>query len=285
LQEAVNDAVEAVEPLARGKAHVLRVELDEDDLWVNGDKARLVQVISNLLTNAVKFTPSGGRIIAKLSREQAHAQLSIRDTGIGIPRSALKEIFEPFVQGDQDIARSAGGLGLGLSLVQQIVALHGGEVSAFSARELGQGSEFVVRLPLVVKPSESQVDAPALGRAASRRILVVDDNRDAANTMRAIARALGHHADVAFDGETAFQAMKSGHHDAVLLDIGLPGLSGLEVAKKVRAEISGAPRLIAISGYGQDSDRDAALQAGFDAYLTKPVDVAELSKLLGELLS
>ena len=284
LREAVADAIETVEPLVRTKGHALKLELaDEVDLWTSGDKARLIQVAGNLLTNAVKFTPNGGQITVALTREGAHIHLSVKDSGVGIPRRSLTDIFQPFVQGDKDASRSGGGLGLGLSVVQQIVALHGGDVAAYSAAELGSGSEFVVRLPAIDAPADSAVSANPLRRGESRRILVVDDNHDAVNTMRTILRAIGHRVDVAFDGPSALEAIRNGDADAVLLDIGLPGLSGLEVAHKLRAEMARPPPLIAITGYGQDGDRDAALQAGFHAYLTKPVDVAELSQLLQQL--
>jgi PAS domain S-box-containing protein len=165
LQEVIVEAVEAVEPLARDKGHALRTELVEAPLWVNGDKARLIQVVGNLLTNAVKFTPAGGQISVALKTEGTHAVISVKDNGIGIPRRSLEEIFQPFVQGDQDSAQSAAGLGLGLSLVQQLVALHGGEVSVFSAAELGSGSEFVVRLPIVAPPGADIVATPGQVRA------------------------------------------------------------------------------------------------------------------------
>jgi PAS domain S-box-containing protein len=284
LREAVTDAVEAVEPLARGKSHSLRLALEDGEPWVIGDKARLVQVIGNLLTNAVKFTPSGGQIVVSLNRDPSHANLSIKDSGIGIPNESLNDIFEPFVQGDQDVARSTGGLGLGLSLVRQIVALHGGEVAAYSARELNRGSDFIVRLPLIATPSELPPAAAAVERGPGRKILIIEDNRDAASTLRTVVRALGHHADVVFDGEAAFEAIRSRCPDAVLLDIGLPGQTGLQIAERVRAEIANPPPLIAITGYGQDSDRAAATQAGISAYLTKPVDIVELSRLLRQLL-
>ena len=280
LRDVITEAVEAVEPLARNKNHALHSEIIDQALWVDGDQARLIQVVGNLLTNAVKFTPAGGRIVVALQAEGAHASISVRDNGVGIPRRSLEEIFRPFVQGDQDSARSTGGLGLGLSLVQQLVALHGGEVSVFSAAELGRGSEFVVRLPLLAGSVASPVATKAIEPGPGRKILVVDDNRDAANTLRTVVRALGHQVEVEFDGNAAFRAIRDRRPDVVLLDIGLPGLTGLQIAEKVRAEIADPPPLIAITGYGQDSDREAAMQAGILAYLTKPVDVVELARLL-----
>jgi len=165
LREVIVEAVETVEPLARDKDHALQVDMVETPLWVNGDKARLIQVIGNLLTNAVKFTPPGGQISLTLKSEGTRACISVKDNGIGIPRRSLEEIFQPFVQGDHDSARSTGGLGLGLSLVQQLVAMHGGEISVYSAQELTRGSEFVVSLPIVAPPGTDIVAPPGATRA------------------------------------------------------------------------------------------------------------------------
>ncbi|MFA6986700.1 MAG: PAS domain S-box protein, partial [Arenimonas sp.] len=184
LREAIGEAIEAAEPLVRGKAHSLKLETGNCDPWLQGDKARIVQVVGNLLTNAVKFTPDGGLIVVALRCTDTHAEISVRDTGIGIPHELLVDIFNPFVQGDQDAARSQGGLGLGLSLVREIVLRHRGDVNVYSPALMGRGSEFVVRLPRRESPADAAAVATPADSGARRKILVVDDNQDSADTMR-----------------------------------------------------------------------------------------------------
>ena len=285
--EALHEAVEAVRPLIDGKSHVLAIH-SPDDPWVMGDRARIVQVLSNLIGNAAKFTPDAGRISVRIDATPASTQVRVIDNGPGIPPHCLHKVFDLFFQGEQDMARSQGGLGLGLSLVQQLVVLHGGEVSAFSKGIEGEGSEFVVRLPTALAPAAAPAPVPAADKAAEplagKRVLVVDDNRDAAETMAMLLDALGYVASMAHDGLAGIEAVKAGAPDLVLLDIGLPGISGIEVARRIRAEVASPPPLIAITGYGQPRDIEASLQAGFHDHLTKPVDVDKLVALLDHLL-
>ncbi|RZL90039.1 MAG: PAS domain S-box protein [Variovorax sp.] len=287
FKKVVSDAVEATAPLAAAKAHNLQVELEGAGLWISGDHARMVQVVTNLLNNAVKFTPKGGHIVVRAARNGADAELSVRDNGPGIPAHQLQNVFNLFVQGEQEIARSQGGLGLGLSLVQQLVSMHGGDVSAFSKGVAGEGTEFVVRLP-TIEPPLTLAKGPGAGVGSEpgrRTVLVVDDNRDSAETIALLVDALGYHADVVHDGLAALAAIKKLAPDLVLLDIGLPGLSGIEVAQRIRAEVVNPPPLIAVTGYGQERDRQLSFDAGFFAHLTKPLGVEQLESLLLRLLA
>lgn len=279
VRDAVMEAAEAVRPLMDGRSHHLIVDVAAFDPWVCGDRVRVVQVLTNLLHNAAKFTPAGGRIQVNLSETTDRVEINVRDNGPGIPPQDLQRVFDLFVQGEQDLARSQGGLGLGLSLVQQLVALHGGEVSAFSKGSPGDGCEFMVSLPAIAPPSAPAKAAPS--SVGGRTVLVVDDNHDGAETMVTLLQALGYDASMVHDGPSAVEAIKGRALDVVLLDIGLPGLSGIEVARKVRTEVLNPPKLIAMTGYGQEQDREATLEAGFHAHLTKPVDV---DQLLGHLV-
>ena len=279
--EALHEAVEAVRPLIDRKSHVLDIH-SADDPWVIGDRARIIQILSNLIGNAAKFTPADGRISVRVAAMPASTEVRVIDNGPGIAPQHLHKVFDLFFQGEQDMARSQGGLGLGLSLVQQLVVLHGGEVSAFSKGIPGEGSEFVIRLPAAPAP------APAAGKSADplagKHVLVVDDNRDAAETMAMLLDALGYAASMAHDGLAGVEAIKAGAPDLVLLDIGLPGISGIEVARRVRAEVAHPPPLVAITGYGQERDREASFQAGFYEHMTKPVDIDKLVALRDRLL-
>ena len=279
--EALHEAVEAVRPLIDRKSHVLDIH-SADDPWVIGDRARIIQILSNLIGNAAKFTPADVRISVRVAAMPASTEVRVIDNGPGIAPQHLHKVFDLFFQGEQDMARSQGGLGLGLSLVQQLVVLHGGEVSAFSKGIPGEGSEFVIRLPAAAAP------APAAGKSADplagMHVLVVDDNRDAAETMAMLLDALGYAASMAHDGLAGVEAIKAGAPDLVLLDIGLPGISGIEVARRVRAEVAHPPPLVAITGYGQERDREASFQAGFYEHMTKPVDIDKLAALLDRLL-
>ncbi len=281
LSEVIEEAVEAVKPLADTRQHTIVLDTPDKSLWVSGDRARMIQVVCNLLNNAAKFTPVGGTIKVHLHAAGSDAEISVSDNGPGIAPHDLPRIFMMFAQGQQDSSRSQGGLGLGLTLVQQLVALHGGEVSAFSKGVPGEGSEFVILLPTIAVPVEMR---KADGPEAARRVLIVDDNVDAAETMSVLIDNLGYSTSTAFDGLSALEAIKTQQPDLVLMDIGLPGLSGVEVAQRVRREVANPPTLIAVTGYGQASDRDTSFDAGFYAHLTKPVDVQQLESLLGRLL-
>ena len=281
LSDVVEEAVEMLKPSADAKHHALVFRDPVPDLWIAGDRARMIQVVCNLLNNAIKFTPEGGRIEVQLRQAGSHAELSVSDNGPGIAPSHLPRVFMLFSQGDQEISRPQGGLGLGLTLVEQLVTLHGGDISAFSKGMPGEGVEFVIRLPGVAAPLErkkDEVDRPG------KTVLVVDDNRDAAETMCLLVESLGYLTRTAFDGPSALEAIKVEQPDLVLLDIGLPGFSGVAVAQRVRREVAHPPPLVAITGFGQASDRDASLAAGFYAHLTKPIDAHQLESLLERLL-
>ena len=283
LRDAIAQGIEAVRPLIASKSQTLHFPLGEADPWIAGDNARVIQIVSNLIHNAAKFTQNGGNIHVSLSQAGTDADISVRDDGPGIQPKDLQRIFDLFVQGEQDMARSQGGLGLGLSLVQQLVTLHGGRVSAFSTGRAGEGSEFVVQFPTTPAPATTLESEPR--PVGEQRVLVVDDNKDAAETMALLLEALGYRSSIAHDGLSAIKAVKAQDPDVVLLDIGLPDLSGHEVARRLRAELVNPPALIAITGYGQASDRDTSLEVGFKAHMTKPVDLDRVSALPARLLA
>jgi signal transduction histidine kinase len=249
---------------------------------VDGDGTRLAQLLGNLLQNAGKFTPRGGRVSLGLAVEGGQALIHVRDTGAGIDPGLLRAVFEPFVQAERTLARSRGGLGLGLPLVKGLAELHGGSVEARSNGP-GAGAELVVRLPLatarsVPGPERGEADG---GSAQGRRVLVVDDNVDAAESLCDVVVFLGHAAEAVHDGATAIARVREQHPDVVLCDIGLPGMDGYEVARTIRAEpgLAGV-RLVAVSGYAQPEDRARARSAGFDAHVAKPADPADIGRLL-----
>jgi PAS domain S-box-containing protein len=285
LGALVAEAVEAAEPLTNRRSHRVDVDLPASPLWVHGDRVRLLQVLENLLNNAAKFTPPGGRIAVAVRTAAGRAEISVADNGPGIEPHRLPDIFNLFVQGEQDAAHVHGGLGLGLSLVQQLATLHGGDVSVFSTGEPGKGAEFVVRLPLIAPSNEAANDDQPPVAQRARRILVVDDNRDAADTLATLLQQLGYGTDVLYGGATVLEAVRAIGPDAVFLDLGLPDVDGLEVARRVRAELPAAPVLVAVTGYGRDADRQAALDAGFDLHLRKPLTAAILGSVLGRLFA
>ncbi len=260
----------------------LAVDVPRDPLIVDGDPARLTQILGNLLNNAAKFTPPGGRVDLSMREEEDRAVIRVRDTGPGIAPDVLPTIFEPFTQGKRTLSRSEGGLGLGLALVKGLVALHGGAVQASSAGA-GQGTEFAVRLPLASdRAGERQ---PGGARAAAppshRRVLVIDDNRDAAESLAELVATMGHDADVAYDAIAGLGKASEALPDVVLCDIGLPGMDGYEFARQLRALSGSRPvRLVAVSGYAQPEDVARAEEAGFDAHVAKPPDPTRLERLL-----
>ena len=286
LAQVLSAAVETSRPLIESSKHELSVSLPDETLWVQGDFARLTQVLANLLNNAAKYTETGGRIALELEKNGNEAEFRVRDSGIGILPENLDKIFELFAQVDRKVDRAQGGLGVGLTLVQRLVRLHGGSIEA-SSDGPGRGAVFMVRLPISEPAPAAKVEcAEQPTQPISFRVLVVDDNIDSAEAMTVSLRMEGHHADVAYDGETAIEKAKSSKPDAVLLDIGLPGLSGLEVARALRVlPETRHTLLIALSGYGQSEDRQRSLDAGLDHHLTKPVDPRTLSSLLVSLQS
>ncbi|MGH7107905.1 MAG: ATP-binding protein, partial [Acetobacteraceae bacterium] len=281
LDDCIAAAVETARPLIDGKRHKLIIEAAAAPIILDADPLRLTQIITNLLTNAAKYTDPDGEILLRSSVEGDRVTISVKDSGIGVPAEALPKLFEMFSQLQSAGGRSEGGLGIGLALVKGLVLLHGGEVQARSAG-LNHGSEFLVRLPAVshargaVPLAADSATSPA---ARQRRILVADDNRDAAESLALLLKLAGHDVHVAYSGSEALAAAVAVSPEFILLDIGMPGLSGYEVARSLRK--SGARSvLIAITGWGQDSDRAQAEEAGFDHHMTKPVDPASLEKLL-----
>ncbi|MCC8364292.1 PAS domain S-box protein [Lysobacter sp. A6] len=282
LSRTMATAIEAIEPFARSRSQTLTLELPDEPAWVSGDAARLLQIVGNLLNNAVKFTDRGGRILLALRRSRAFAEIAVSDNGPGIDPARLQDIFNLFVQGDQDMARTQGGLGLGLSLVQQLVTLHGGDVAAYSAG-LGKGAEFVVRIPMIETPDADADDAGHAPQLKSRSVLVVDDNRDAADTMAALLERLGYRARTAYDAATALDAIRAERPDIAFLDIGLPDTDGMTLAQKILAEWGDGIALIAVTGYGQGQDRAATSAAGFRDHLVKPIVSDALTEALARI--
>ncbi len=259
----------------------LRVEYDTGPAWVDGDATRLSQVFGNLLQNAVKFTPAGGTVTVALSVGEGRVAVAVRDTGSGMDPREVDRMFEPFAQADQTLARTKGGLGLGLALVKGLVELHGGGVRGSSAG-IGRGAEFVVSLPLAAAPAPGI--AAGLGvRGASRRVLIVEDNVDAARSLAEILELAGHRVSVAFAARAGLDLAREARPDVVICDIGLPGMDGYEFARTVRRDESlRGIRLIALTGYAQPEDRQRALEAGFDAHEAKPASLDRLAALLAE---
>jgi signal transduction histidine kinase/CheY-like chemotaxis protein len=257
------------------------IQIPPGPAWIDGDETRLAQALGNLLQNATKFTPPGGRVELSVVPDGAAVEIRVRDTGAGMDPELLERVFEPFVQARQSLARTEGGLGLGLALVKGFVEQHGGTVRAASAGP-GRGSELIVRLP-AAPAGEAGRPAPARDATPGRglRVLVVDDHRDAAESLADVVRMLGHEVEVAFDGESAIEAVRASPPDLVLCDIGLPGLSGYQVAEALRADrrLDGV-RLVAVSGYARPEDRQRALDAGFADHLAKPADPDRVLRLL-----
>jgi PAS domain S-box-containing protein len=277
---AVARAIESARPAVETKGHELSVSLPEPAVWVQGDLERLAQIITNLLTNAAKYTDRGGRIAISVTRDGEDAVIRVRDTGVGIPADVLPRVFDLFVQGSGAAARSQGGLGIGLTLVKRLVEMHDGSVEANSAGN-GSGSEFVVRLPAVLDSSASDDELPGAATVQKRRILVVDDNVDAAESIAMILQLDGYNVRCAYDGLAVLAVAREFHPDVVILDIGLPGLSGYEVARQLRDQPDfQRTLLIAVTGYGQEADRRSSKEAGIDHHLTKPVDPSTLQNLL-----
>ncbi len=284
LVRVIELAIEASRPQVETRDHALAIELTPEALEVSGDQVRLVQVVQNLLNNAAKYTPRGGKISLALKRQGEMALIEVRDDGIGIAPQMLPRVFELFVQADVGLARTEGGLGVGLTLARRIVELHGGGIQARS-EGVGRGATFVVRLPLLAQDAVAPEPAPANGdgpaRAGSRSVLVVDDNQDAADSVAALLTLRGHRVWVAYDGLAGLAAAAERSPDVVLLDIGLPGMDGYAVASRLR-ELgqTHASTIVALTGYGQEGDRQRSERVRFDAHLVKPVDYEVLYRLI-----
>ena len=277
----VRAAAEAAQPMFDAVRQTLVLDFPEEEVTVLGDSVRLTQVFTNLLTNASKYTPDGGRIEISLRRASDRVVVAVRDNGIGIPASHIDSVFDMFMQVDRSNRSAQGGLGIGLTLVRSLVAMHGGTVVAHSAGA-GSGSEFVVTLPTVTSAARPAHAAGQLEELPPRRILVVDDNRDAADMLSALLSRLGATVAVAYGGSAALVEVDNFRPDAVLLDIGMPEMDGYEVARRIRAEHSDdAPQLIALTGWGQDQDYRRSELAGFDHHLVKPPNIDHLRSLLG----
>ena len=288
LTDVVRMAVEQVRPLVEQHRHTLRVDVPPGVLQVRGDRARLIQVLSNLLTNAAKYTPPGGQITLRVQPDAEWIRIVVQDNGAGIAVELMPEIFDLFSQGLRTVDRAQGGLGLGLALVKHLVGLHGGTIDAASDG-VGCGATFTVCLPRDEHPGATQPAEAAASQPPAQRVLrlmLVDDNVDAVQSMAALLEIEGHEVQVAHDGSTALAQLGSAPIDAFLLDIGLPGMDGFELARQLRQRPqSRSAMLIAITGYGQTADRARSESAGFDQHLVKPVDWAALRTALAPLLS
>jgi two-component system CheB/CheR fusion protein len=288
LNRLIQHAVDSVRPLLEAQGHELVLALSTEPVRLEVDPTRVEQVLQNLLSNAAKYTERGGRIEVSAGREDSDAVVIVRDNGIGIPQELLPRVFDLFTQADRSLDRSQGGLGIGLTLVRRLIEMHGGSVTARSDGP-GKGSEFVVRLPAL--PQQQTVEiyhTPEHGTPAvpimPLRILVVDDNVDAARSLAMLLGLWGHEVQVAHDGPAALAAVQQVAPAVVLLDIGLPGMDGYQVARRLRESLGRhGTKLVAVTGYGQDEDRTRALEAGFDLHMVKPVDPAALQRLLAEV--
>jgi signal transduction histidine kinase len=285
LDDLISRACETAEPLVQERGHVFRTEIADRTLRVHGDSTRLTQAIGNVLSNAAKYTARGGRITLSAQQQGAQVEIRVRDNGIGIAPEKLAHIFDLFTQfqspGDYQL-----GLGIGLAIVRRLIEMHGGTVSA-SSDGSGRGSEFLIRLPLLVSAEETAEHTQALGEAVApgaRRILVADDNADSLESLATLLSLGGHEVYRALDGILALEAAERYLPDVVLLDIGMPQLSGYDVARQIRASAWGKRLvLVALTGWGQESDRRRSHEAGFNSHLVKPVDLEQLNRLLAEV--
>jgi signal transduction histidine kinase len=282
LEHVIAHAVEAVDPLIQQKQHQLSIVSSRKPLVVNGDPERLVQCIGNILTNAAKYTPPNGEIRIESRHEHDTAIVMIRDNGVGISRELLPTVFDLFVQGERTLDRAQGGLGVGLTIVRRLVEMHGGSITATSAG-VNQGAAFEIRVPLAREGTAPHAVSPARPGCA-RRVLVVDDNADGVEMLARLLQIDGHEVETALSGLQALERVASFRPEVAILDIGLPGLDGYEVARRIRARADGDPvRLIAVTGYGRDEDRERAREAGFTAHLVKPVEFSALQRVLAAL--
>ena len=284
LQTLVTQAVETSLPMIDSKHQQLFVRVPGEPIYLDADPARLAQVLGNLLNNAAKYTGDGGHICITARRTRKDTVVvRVRDNGVGIPAGMLDNVFELFTQVDTSLDRSQGGLGIGLTLVKAIVELHHGQIRARS-RGIGRGSRFTLWLPALPRGAAAPAvkrNGAARGEAHQRRLLLVDDNVDAVESLALLLQADGHDVRTAHDGTSALALVESFRPDLIVLDIGLPGMNGYEIAQRIRARPEfGAPTLVALTGYGQQEDRKRARAAGFDHHFIKPADVGALQRLL-----
>ncbi len=284
LREVVQVALEGCEPQLASAHHEVVVALPPQSLPVSGDAARLGQIVTNLVSNAAKYTPPGGRIEVSLREEAGEAVLTVADNGLGIPASMLGAVFDMFTQVNQTLDRSQGGLGIGLSLVKRLIALHGGSVTAHSDGP-DRGSTFTVRLPRLpddgplAAPEPADGADPPASQVRRLQVLVIDDNVDAADSLAMLLRSLGHHAEVAYDGEGGLAAAVERNPQAIFCDLGMPSLDGLAVAARLRGQ-GVQSTLVAVTGWGAEADKRRSRAAGFDHHLTKPADVSAVKAIL-----
>jgi CheY-like chemotaxis protein len=290
LGSVVAKALEATRPLLETRRHSLQLSVPDQGLVVDGDEVRLTQVVNNLIANAARFTPAGGNVAVTAAREDNDVVLRVRDTGMGIDKALLPNVFEMFVQGRRGLDRSEGGLGVGLSLVRALTELHGGSVTAYSEGP-GHGSEFAVRLPAAAGAGRRV--SPVPGRPAwqreagvlGTRVLVVDDNRDAADLTARLLNTAGYETRSAHDPATALSLAETLRPQVAILDIGLPVMDGYALGLELRSRLRDEPPiLIALTGYSQDQDRQRSSAAGFALHLAKPVDAEHLVHVLDELV-
>jgi signal transduction histidine kinase/ActR/RegA family two-component response regulator len=284
VKKIATQALETLGESIRAQNLDVQIKDGEGPMMIFADPVRIDQILTNLLTNSIKYTPEGGSVTVRLHTEGSDVIIEVEDTGVGIAADRIDTIFELFAQAENAIGRSRGGMGIGLALVQNLVRLHGGTVIPHSDGE-GKGSRFTVRLPLA--SAEESVMAPVVDerrveRGAGRRIVIVEDNADIRELLKLKLRRLGHDVEVASDGERGVEKVLELQPDLALVDIGLPGIDGYEVAARVRAAGAGAV-LVAVSGFGQPEDKRKALEAGFDEHLTKPADVKELEAIIASL--
>jgi signal transduction histidine kinase/DNA-binding response OmpR family regulator len=287
--QVIHEAIETSRPSIDAQRHTLSLQLPNEPLQLRGDYARVAQILSNLLNNAAKYTPRGGRVSLSATHEDGEVVFRVRDSGVGIPHEFLSSIFDPFTQVDRSLARSHGGLGIGLTLVRRLVEMQNGTVTVRSEGR-NRGSEFTVRLPLA--PAGDLAKAVAAAAAAAQpvlspaglRVLVVDDNHDVADSTASVMRMNGCDVHVAYDGKAALEFVQRLRPDAVLLDIGLPTIDGYLVAEHIRAQPeNGRTMIVAVSGYGQEQDRERSKSVGFDYHVVKPIDPTVLAGLVGSL--
>jgi len=285
LSSVIHQAVEVARPLLDVAGHDLTVELPDESIYLNADRARLAQVFGNLLNNSCKYTRPGGKIAVSAKRIDGEVVVTVKDNGAGIPPDKLDRIFDMFMQVDLNSEHSQGGLGIGLTLVKRLTEMHGGSIEARSEGE-GKGSEFIVRLPVLPQPAVAFTsESDGAGEStAQRRVLIVDDNRDSADSLAMLLEITGNKTYMAHDGVEAVAAIEKYRPEVVLLDIGLPKLDGHEVCRRVRQQPWGKDIVvIALTGWGQEDDRRRSEEAGFNGHLVKPVDYDRLLELLGEL--
>ncbi len=285
LDRVVEAALETVQPVLDARKQIVSVRQPGEKVFVDGDGTRLSQVVANLLTNASKYSPERARIAVVIDGSATDAIIEVHDPGVGIDAQLLPHLFDLFLQGDRTLDRAQGGLGVGLTIVKLLVGLHGGSVEAYSAG-LHQGSEFRVRLP---RRHQSAIPAPQVPEAPRavkpRRVLVIEDNADAAESLRAVLQTDRHEVEVVHDGAEGLAKLEEFRADVVLLDIGLPRMDGYMVAHAIRERFAlqgHRPRLMALTGYGREEDRTAALKAGFDGHLAKPVDPRRLLQVVAD---